>query len=198
MKILLIALMLLTGSAYALTLESGHLKAYCKIASHVGNTGFVVWEPRVEMERDSFNIFFYTVRNKCTRAGNGKIDWNVVDFPVNDTLYLLDWKRRWSTIVSYFSEDVFHFENGIQLKKFHVELGNNLFKKSELKKMNNGEILTKELNVHYANGSERSVVGDSSTYVRSLGYWILKYSVKQNEETEGYSVKVLSFKYDLK
>ena len=115
-------------------------------------------------------------------------------FNPGDAVVMLDWSRSVFSIPGRVSR-LTNINEGFCNFEMNIPLNKEFLTYHQLEKIENGEVVTKELSFYYGNARPGSDLSTPMDFARSSGYYLLKFNVRKNTLREGLSVGSASFEY---
>ena len=168
---------------------------YCTDAADIGNEAWRVFNPpKLKLTGNVLTISSNVERLKCAQLDSLKMKFVRDHFNPGDAVVMLDWSRSVFSIPGRVSR-LTNINEGFCNFEMNIPLNKEFLTYHQLEKIENGEVVTKELSFYYGNARPGSDLSTPMDFARSSGYYLLKFNVRKNTLREGLSVGSASFEY---
>lgn len=151
--------------------------------------------PKLTLSNNILSVKSKAERLRCVQLDDGVTGKFVrAAFNPHDAIVMLDWSRGPFSLPGRVAK-LLKPETGLSDFDIRFPLNEEFLTNKQLKKIEDGEIVTKELTFYYGKGSESSDSSDTRDYRKSVGYYLLKFNVRKNTLRPGLAVGVASFQY---
>ena len=172
---------------------------YCKDADDVGSEAWRVFNPpHLKLVGNVLSIHSNVERLKCvqleTQQETLETKFVRAHFNPGDAVVMLDWSRSVFSIPGRVSR-LTNIKEGECDFEINVPLDNEFLTHNQLRKIDNGEVVTKQLSFYYGHARPETELSKPMDFIKSSGYYLLKFNVRKNTLREGLSVDTTTFEY---